>query len=493
MRRIFSWTFLIVGLVVLAVGACSDEPVSPCGDPCPSGRRCDSKTGRCVPRTTCTACEFTAECENNQVCQDGCCVAGGTGTETTTESTSGDASVNPEPSSDSAPCPNPPCNATCTTDADCTNGTQSKCDTNKGVCVSCLVDTDCATGETCQNGNCEKPVDKCTGVTCDPGKVCEPATGSCIDPCPATPCKGNTCCNDAGQCVACGNKGTCEPCKEHPECGAKARCASLGSGDKSCIPTCPDDQCPTGFSCLSLGSKLGKLCIPDAVCKPVNKCENVTCTGAKKCCPKTGNCRTCCANSECPAGQRCIEGGNDAQCGVDPNACKPACKAGETCNAQTGKCEKSCVTAGCPDQTTKCDTVSGVCVKKDCRSNWTCTGNTTCNRLNGQCEAIKDCRQQPNLCTGTTCCSTTTGKCVTDCRQCGFKCKVSGQTCNRTTGRCEVNTCKFDRKCSNDRDCCGLKCEFSVGHLDKRCRCKSSTDCPAPYRCKSSVLNKYCE
>lgn len=484
----FAWVCLVL------VMSCSSEETSPCGV-CPASRRCDPDTKKCVPRNSCVSCTSSAECDNDYVCTDGCCVSSGVGRELDQGEipTSEDASTSTEDVKESE-CPNPPCEAKCTTDADCKDAAKSKCDTQRGVCVGCLQDGDCSTGQTCQQGTCTGAEDRCKGVTCPTGEVCDPASGKCVGSCPDNLCKDSLCCSESGQCLACGKKQTCEPCQDHPECGAEQRCTTLGTGNKACVPLCSNDQCPKDFSCLSLGTKLGKLCIPDGTCKPIDRCENVTCNDGKKCCPTTGKCQFCCADEECPPNQRCIQKTDSGQCGVDPNDCKPACVAGELCNARTGKCEKNCTIIGCADASKVCDNGTGLCVPKDCRSNWTCPTGQTCNRSNGQCETVKDCRQNTTTCTGTTCCSQTTGQCVTDCRQCGNTCPTgSGLTCNRTTGVCQVATCSLRKNCSSDNDCCGLSCEFSVGHLDDRCRCKTDADCGPNYQCKSSLINKYCE
>ncbi len=482
---------LCVGLGVL--GACSPE-TSPCGD-CPNGQLCDVNKKKCVKPSTCVACQTSAECDNAELCVDGCCKSTGTVSESdSSEATVTDASVTSETPDSTEIVVSPESSeeaSTCSTNTDCTDPSKPVCDSAQGLCVACSQKSDCVQGD-CVQGKCVKAIDKCQGVTCPKGESCTPSTGKCAASCPTNPCSGGLCCNAKGQCVTCGTKLVCEACTEHSECGSKARCAGLGGGKKTCIPVCPNDKCPPYFSCLSLGATLGKLCVPDGECKAVDRCKGVTCSGSQKCCPGTGVCSLCCSDSECSAGLKCLQVGSVKQCSSDPKACKPACQTGEVCDTKTGKCQSHCSTTGCSDKSKLCDTSSGACVNKDCRSNWTCPTGTVCNSSTGQCGQETDCRKKASLCSGRSCCSQSTGKCVTDCRQC-VGCSVSGQVCNQATGVCSVPVCNMKSPCTSRSQCCGGKCELSVSRLKLLCRCKRDSDCGAGYRCKRGFLNKYCE
>lgn len=115
----------------------------------------------------------------------------------------------------------------------------SKCTGNTycrlGACVkSC--DKGCATGSRCQDGTCVP--DLCAKVSCNPGQVCDPGAGKCIDfPCPN--CTNGAICDVAtGKCLAdqckiitCPKGMSCVPngnCQA-PEGGVSSGCSATGS------------------------------------------------------------------------------------------------------------------------------------------------------------------------------------------------------------------------------------------------------------------------
>jgi Cys-rich repeat protein len=157
----------------------------------PYGRICDLATGTCVP------CTSDLECGTGKICSAGTCTIDGGGG----GGGGGDG--------------------TCTSRAECE---PQACSILLGMCMPCMMDFDCFDMS-----------DLFTGVS----KICDPATGNCIDPecttandCPA----GEGC--YSGHCGAClyddecrvgevcnESTGVCEPqgstqtgCTDHSEC-----------------------------------------------------------------------------------------------------------------------------------------------------------------------------------------------------------------------------------------------------------------------------------
>ncbi len=56
--------------------------------------------------------------------------------------------------------------AGCTSDADCTDPAEPRCDLSMGVCVECLTDDDCATNEICFEGECIEEDPSSSGSLC---------------------------------------------------------------------------------------------------------------------------------------------------------------------------------------------------------------------------------------------------------------------------------------------------------------------------------------
>ena len=63
----------------------------------------------------------------------------------------------------------------------------------------------------------------------------------------------------------------CEACVVSAQCGSRAQCALLTTGDHACVPTCPTEfpDCPRAFQCATpFGGTGGG---PDPVCLPVGE------------------------------------------------------------------------------------------------------------------------------------------------------------------------------------------------------------------------------
>lgn len=144
-----------------------------CGcDNCPPGQLCNSDSGQCIPPERDTldledqSCTSTADCEDNQVCQDGTCV--------------------PDDEDQS-----------CTSTADCNEGQICQ----NGTCVpdggreSCNTNNDCGPDKICQNGRC---FCDCQG---SPISCSEQCAGVCLEESVSCPCQGNGECTPPQKCV----------------------------------------------------------------------------------------------------------------------------------------------------------------------------------------------------------------------------------------------------------------------------------------------------
>lgn len=422
------------------MGGCV-EPKKPsvCGD-CAADQRCDQRTKKCIS-LLCSPCQRSIECNNDEYCNDkGCCqrYEEGQRPEATTPEVQEahaeppiDASENP---AESSPEPLP---------------------------------------ESTQEPVAEAP----TEPTC--------ANPPCV--CPDTPCQSGLCCNNQGACVACGNRTPCQPCLDSAECGPGNRCFAVG-GKQVCVLGCPDDKCPQKFQCLDLGAGTGKLCIPEADCVAQPLCTGVSCTGSDKCCEDTGRCQPCCENTDCPVGRICKKQGLSNLCEATPNGCPQACANNEVCDQQKRLCVPDCRGAGCKNANEQCDGVTGLCNRKDCRSNFNCTPPDVCNPTTGECDKPPpDCRQAGAVpCATPACCNKTNGKCETGCQACGCP---SGQTCDSVTNACKTAVCKRKAKCTSDSQCCGGKC-IDTGFLglgERRCTCLLSSQCESPATCAEDI------
>ena len=126
----------------------------------------------------------------------------------------------------------------CATSTDCPNG--RACDTTRGRCVDCTVDTDCTTGQKCVAQTCR--IGCSSDNACTPsGQLCNTTAGYCVQ------CNSVLKCTTAG--LVCDPTGLCSP----PVCN---------SGDKSCVNN-------GVASCLADGSGFGTPlpCPANSTCK----------------------------------------------------------------------------------------------------------------------------------------------------------------------------------------------------------------------------------
>ena len=150
----------------------------------------------------------------------------------------------------------------------------------------------------------------CDVISCPPGKICEPSSGQCDDPCRNVECPEDELCV-FGDC-------TQDPCGE------------TGCSD--------DAQCIEG----------------DCV---FNDCSNVTCAADQFC--RDGLCINACLGIDCPNEQVCIDGA----CVADP--CDGRCYRGTRCDETDGRCVlDSCASIDCPTGT--------ACERGSCRTDAAC-------------------------------------------------------------------------------------------------------------------------
>lgn len=104
----------------------------------------------------------------------------------------------------------------------------------KGVCTSPCTDVVCPIGQTCVDGACK---DLCTGKVCGLDSVCQ--DGACVGACTCVPCKGTKVCDVAsGKCL--------EPGCENVTCEAGTVCVG-----GQCVDPCSGAKCPGGASCTN--------------------------------------------------------------------------------------------------------------------------------------------------------------------------------------------------------------------------------------------------
>lgn len=488
--RMWSLGLLLLGLV----GGCSEPKGSVCGE-CKKGERCDVLRKRCVP--ICLVCTTSIECENREVCLDGCCVIRGSETSqeavvTDNEVSRPEEAIRPEDGGSEvlqeALCSDPPCAKPCQSDGDCAGGPRPYCDLFEQTCVACRKDEDCIAPATCSQGSCVGG-DLCSGVSCPLGERCNPADGKCVSEsskCPQTPCPSGQCCLSDASCGPCPTNAICDLCTQDTDCGG-TRCQALGA-EMRCVPLCPQDQCPPDFQCINLGVA-GKRCIPDGSCSKPDICFGFTCPAGSFCCKGTPGCQACCADTDCQGGKLCVTISGHKACKDPSEACSPPCSPNQICDPASRTCQNDCrISNSCPNPDQICSTVSGMCIPKDCRTNISCATGEICEQGTGKCIPANDCRIAGNTCASGSCCDTATGKCISDCTRCGCP---SGQTCNATTKLCDAPACKAKSSCLVNSECCKGTCELSLSTLEFRCTCSSNSDC-ASGRCATALLNKYC-
>lgn len=402
-------------------GTCQFVPCNTSSNPCETPLVCNTGTGQCEP----PPCTADSDCTPGYVCN----------------TSNGDC----EPDGSCAIC------RSCTDNNDCgagyfcaSTGSESFCIANCDNAYRCAGDAQCF-GVTYADGNtyptCLNPdfgrtgaicpdtytcTDRCAGVTCSGGQLCDPASGQCYTPS----------CNGLGGTCTCDSQG----CQVGPTCDRNDIDTCLTTDDGAsyfCSCTCTSDiDCGPGNTCVQTSG--GGACVPGSTTNP---CDGVTCPAGQTCDPNTGLCAGgtpecpglggscfcdasgCTASNECTSNNDWCITGQDGQNGTCSCSCTTDadCGAGNSCVLNGG--DGYCAIGG--GNTNLCDGV-------------TCPTGRTCNPATGACEA-------PAPCEGITCpigqlCNPNTGRCeggstgVCD----GVVCP-SGTTCDSSTGNCVPN------------------------------------------------------
>lgn len=337
------WAALSVALSVAALGAtlggCASEDYHCDTTAC---YYCDGVGCRQVTPPTRTPCHGDYDCHDGTVCTSaGCatrctrdadcargwvCRGGGDGGQ-------GLCVAPSEPPPTSHP------GDTCTNNSQCTNGTVCI----NGVCTSsptpaCTADTDCTNGRICITGRCVDPATICRfDSECGTGRVC--VNNECHALCGGTApaCPTGEQCLTSGTTMYCGAPPPSMTCVHDADCGGSGlRCLN-----GACFPACnggmgctaPDSYCTEDGVCVT-DTRPRPFC-PTNACNPGSVCVGgvcrIQCSSSTECamhdvtfrsCGRIPNrpetttyCLTdhefmpvCLRQSECSAGQNCIDG-----------------------------------------------------------------------------------------------------------------------------------------------------------------------------------------
>lgn len=281
--------------------------------------------------------------------------------------------------------------------------------------------------------------------------------------CPPPPpdCTTNANCDDDDGCTSDVCNTTTGDCTNTPLC-PDDRCV-----DDACVECVGDDDCDAGETCDDTNFCVGAggECDGDEDCDAGEVCDNGSCVEETPECTGDGDCDN---SDDCDGVETCVDGNCTDGTPVD-------CADGETC-------------------------VDGVCVAEcdsddDCAAGDECVGPETC--VDGACEpgAETDCDDgdpcTDDSCDGDTGCSSTPVDCP------------DGQTCNATTGDCEVPT---DVPCTTDADCVDAEdgfcngtqtCVIAVGETEGVCQngdrpCDDATDAGVVGDCDAEGVTETC-
>jgi len=444
---------------------CGGQPCAASAD-CPAGMVCINGVCADMP------CTSDAECAAGQVCWDGVCVGdfgctddadcpAGTRCDAATGQCVGDCT---DTDLDGY-CADYDCDDT---DAsvhpgaaeDCSNGLDDDCDglIDEGCDgTPCASNADCAAGEVCIDGLCSADFGCTSDADCPAGMVCDAATATC-----------RVACDDMDA------DGYCAPydCDDaNPEvgpgmpeiCGNGIDDDCDGIVDDGCQSCTDDSQCPAGQVCVN-GECTGNLpCTSNEDCPYRHICIEGICLPNLE----------CTSDSDCPSGQVCDAATATCVDASQPCSSNEDCGFGEIC--VDGQCMTGCASDLDCDPGYVCD--SGICVPDVTR----CTDDSDCP--SGQV------------------CDTTTATCVPDCTdndQDGFCADVDCDDADASVNPGAAESCgngkdddcdgQIDEgcgaSCTSDTDCgAGEVCvagECVVG-------CTSDEDCPAGQICDSGV------
>lgn len=299
-------------------------------------------------------------------------------------------------------------------------------------------------------------VDRCAGVSCGDGEVCDNVTGACV-------AKLALC--DVG-------------CSDSARCGNEEdKCVTLAStGESMCSRACDLDgerACPDGYTCAEL-EDTSTGCLPNSL-TCVERCEGVACGANMACDPWTGQCAAVLGLCDTGCLRDGLCGGVDDICIAPDNAgaesfCATACETSFDCpldyfcaaleERELGVCVPltlTCITDRCdgvdcgPDA--NCDVRTGACVTRELGLCDPCgeLDSPSCGGPDDLCLGLPEpggviCSRD---CTGTDACpdgytcsvlsNTTRKACIPaggDCHRCDAVQCEAGWACNPLTGAC---------------------------------------------------------
>ena len=275
----------------------------------------------CTSLGCATTCLNDADCSQGWVCRGasgttrGLCVAPTEGTPTRTP-------------------------GACTTNAQCTGGAvcvdgvcaRRTCDSTTTSCA-CSAAAPCGSGLECVSGQCVAPANTCRfNSQCGAGRVC--VNQQCLPGCGASNAcaAGLTCDTATGACVP----QAANQCTRDAECGTNRRCVNA-----TCVNRCAQaSDCASGFFCADSGvcqvdTRRQPFCSRDSDCAAGSACLDGVCrrpcstadecvrtdvqyrncatiaylhTTQKYCQTNNEVGSTCGAQTDCAAGQSCIDG-----------------------------------------------------------------------------------------------------------------------------------------------------------------------------------------
>ncbi|MFC1687819.1 hypothetical protein ACFL0L_04540, partial [Patescibacteria group bacterium] len=334
----------------------------------------------------------------------------------------------------------------------------SLCTVVTGNCTGCNDGTACelaGVGGTCQGGVCNVPCanDECrngglctaqsdatcgrNGVVCvdctAQGKICDTATGNCIDVCAANQCRdaANNC--QVSSDATCGLNGN-----------ACVNCLIQGKVcvNGICLNQCAANQCrDAGGNCQN---QTNTTCGLNGVA-----CQNCAIQG--KIC-LNGACVGACAANECRDAANNCQSQTNTTCGLNGVACQNCAAIGQVC--LNGACVPACAANQCRD-------AGGICRN---------SANATCG-LNGA--ACQDCTATGGVCVNGVC----VGACLaTQCRDAGGICR------NQTNATCGLNGAACVNCTAQGKICLGGVCVNACAATQCRdaaniCRNQTDTTC----------------
>ncbi|MEM1008108.1 MAG: matrixin family metalloprotease, partial [Myxococcota bacterium] len=318
--------------------------------------------------------------------------------------------------------------------------------------VTCKVDADCSRCFRCGANN----VCVLRALTPTPS-LCKP----CTKP---TDCGGQ---NDICIRTETGNR-CAQACLNDACCPKGFRCASLGGGQRQCIPaagTCPDVPCNNPTDCGPGETCSNNTCRPQTVNKTPSSCKpcqtNNTCSGQDVCSSVLGDAlcfQPCAAELFCPTGYLCRSTAQGRLCIPERGFC--ACNNNQDCPDNQECRNQICTQPGGGQLGTRCID------ERSCAPNHECTaaqGGKVCVRFCGRSTRF------PKGAPGSQC---TAQKTCTD-----------GASCLPTQSNniCFPEPCP----CQNGGQC------YGIPNGGRRCLCQNDSECKPGFACNKQALGQF--